>query len=108
MKAPMFRIEKISIPKWPYWTFRYFYKGKEVFLSASCKPVDVDKNELAELLDFHGVVRAGDVLVVESDRALSAEAYRQLAEQFELVHAKYDVGMILLDYGLRVAGKKPT
>lgn len=67
-----------------------------------------EKDELADLLDFHGVVHAGDVLVVECDQRLTADQSRALSVAFDAVHAKFGVGIILLDGGLRVAGRKRT
>lgn len=69
---------------------------------------DTEKNELAELLDFHGVVHKGDVLVIESERCLTAEQSKQLAAMFDGVLEKFGVGIILLDGGLRVAGKRAS
>ncbi len=68
--------------------------------------IDPEKNELAELLDFHGVARAGDVLVVEMDRSVTRETMERMQQAFGEVHKKFGVGIVVLDAGMRVAGKK--
>jgi hypothetical protein len=72
----------------------------------STEASETHKNELAELLDFHGVVHAGDVLVVECERRLTPDEFRSVGEMAEHVLTKFGVGMILLAHGMRVAGKK--
>jgi hypothetical protein len=62
---------------------------------------------LSGLLEFHGVVRRGDVLVVQATRHFSNETWSFIGEQVKLVFEKHGVGMIVLDENLRVAGTKP-